>query len=162
MSNSASAPGIEDEHENVRGLPALFRLRSGGLHTGSRRGLLPSFKMLSFVCDYLEGAHPKILEGFLRPIWSIAGLWFRPVLNPRRRTGSRWLPEADIYFRRRHQTNSVIAGMLRGFEGVVAARTGHQCPRKRAVEYTGHKILSLPEQDNKMVREVRAFLETFS
>jgi threonine aldolase len=124
--------------------------------------------MLSFVCDYLEGAHPKILERLSEtnmeqlPGYGSDRYCESAKEKIRAATGC---PEADIYFLAGGtQTNStVIAGMLRGFEGVVAARTGHiNVHESGAVEYTGHKILPLPEQHGKMVpREVRAFLETF-
>jgi threonine aldolase len=124
--------------------------------------------MLSFVCDYLEGAHPKILERLsetnMEQLPGYGSDRYCESAKEKIRAAA-GCPEADIYFLAGGtQTNStVIAGMLRGFEGVVAARTGHiNVHESGAVEYTGHKILSLPEQDGKMVpREVRAFLETF-
>lgn len=45
----------------------------------------------------------------------------------------------------------VIAAMLRRYEGVVAAVTGHIHGHEAgAVEYTGHKVLALPQTDGKL------------
>ena len=62
-------------------------------------------------------------------------------------------PEADVFFvSGGTQANViVIAAMLRGYEGVVAAVTGHIHGHEAgAVEYTGHKVLALPQTDGKL------------
>ena len=75
------------------------------------------------------------------------------------------LPDADIYFLvGGTQTNqTVISSMLRPFEGVVAAQSGHVSVHEAgAVEVTGHKVLTVPEHDGKMTAsELKAFLETY-
>ena len=124
--------------------------------------------MLSFVCDYLEGAHPRILERLAETnMEQLPGYGSDRYCESAKEKirAAIGCPEADIYFLAGGtQTNStVIAGMLRGFEGVVAASTGHiNVHESGAIEYTGHKILPLPEHHGKLVPgEVRAFLETF-
>ena len=56
----------------------------------------------------------------------------------------------------------VIAAMLRRYEGVVAAVTGHIHGHEAgAVEYTGHKVLALPQTDGKLsAADLREYLET--
>ena len=53
--------------------------------------------------------------------------------------------------------------MLHPYEGVVAATTGHvNVHEAGAIEFTGHKVLTVPEHDGKMhADELRDFIETF-
>ena len=62
-------------------------------------------------------------------------------------------PEADVYFLiGGTQTNAtVIDTMLRPYEGVIAARTGHVSVHEAgAIEYGGHKVLELPSEEGKI------------
>jgi threonine aldolase len=62
-------------------------------------------------------------------------------------------PDADIYFLTGGtQTNAtVIDALLAPYEGVVAATTGHVSTHEAgAIEYTGHKVLELPQQNGKI------------
>ena len=62
------------------------------------------------------------------------------------------------------QTNStVIATLLRDYQGVIAVETGHIAVHEAgAVEYTGHKVLTLPAHEGKMrAQDLSAFLERF-
>ena len=74
-------------------------------------------------------------------------------------------PEAEIYFLvGGTQTNqTVIDSVLRSFEGVIAAETGHVSVHEAgAIEFTGHKVLTLPQHDGKLcARELEAYMETF-
>ena len=53
--------------------------------------------------------------------------------------------------------------MLRNYEGVVSAGTGHiNVHEAGAVEYTGHKVLPLPQHQGRIdAKELEAFLEAF-
>ena len=54
-------------------------------------------------------------------------------------------PEGDVYFLvGGTQTNAtVIASLLRRYEGVIAAATGHIAAHEAgAIEFTGHKVLT--------------------
>ena len=124
--------------------------------------------MISFENDYNRGAHPKVLEALCRT-------------NPEPCTGyggDRWCasaaekikaacecPEAEIFFLTGGtQTNStVISAMLRVYEGVVAASTGHIAVHEAgAVEGTAHKVLELPGKDGKIEADtLRTYLEAF-
>ena len=124
--------------------------------------------MLSFTCDYNEGAHPAILERLL-----VSNLEQEPgygadrfTLSARERIRKALgRPEADVFFLTGGtQTNAtVIAALLKGYEGAVAAETGHIAVHEAgAVEYTGHKVLTLPQHLGKMqAGELEAFLERF-
>ncbi len=107
--------------------------------------------MVSFESDYTKGAHPKILQrlaesnlvpmpGYgLDPYCESAKEKIRAACN---------CPEAEIYFLvGGTQANAVvISSLLRGYEGVVAAQTGHvNVHEAGAIEATGHKVLALPE-----------------
>ena len=62
------------------------------------------------------------------------------------------------------QTNAVvISSMLREYEGVIAAKTGHVSLHEAgAVEITGHKVLELSQVDGKLEAPViKQFLEQF-
>ena len=74
-------------------------------------------------------------------------------------------PGADVYLLTGGtQTNStIIATMLRDYQGVVAAQTGHIAVHEAgAVEYTGHKVLTLPQKEGKLsARDLKSCLEGF-
>ena len=124
--------------------------------------------MLSFTCDYNEGAHPAVLERLLA-----SNLEQEPGYGADRFTQSARerirkvldRPEADIYFLTGGtQTNAtVISAILKGFEGAVAAETGHIAVHEAgAVEFTGHKVLTVPQHGGKMdASELEAFLKGF-
>ena len=74
-------------------------------------------------------------------------------------------PEAEVYFLvGGTQTNAaVISSMLAPYEGVVAAQTGHVSIHEAgAIEYTGHKVLQLPEKDGKIdPADLQEYLQNF-
>lgn len=122
--------------------------------------------MISFTCDYSEGAHPKILERLAAtnleqlPGYGTDHYCERAKAKIRQACDA---PEAEIFFLvGGTQTNStVIAAMLRDYEGVVAAETSHIGVHEAgAVEYTGHKVLTIPGHQGKIdPDELQAYLE---
>ena len=74
-------------------------------------------------------------------------------------------PEADVQFiSGGTQSNAiVIASMLQRWQGVVAAATGHVAGHEAgAIEYTGHKVITLPQHNGKLdAAELRALVATF-
>lgn len=121
--------------------------------------------MISFTCDYSEGAHPKILERLLETnLEQLPGYGVDPYCESAKAKirAACETPEADIYFLvGGTQTNStVIAAMLRDYEGVVSAETGHIGVHEAgAVEYTGHKVLTIPGHQGKIdPDELKAYL----
>ena len=78
-------------------------------------------------------------------------------------------PEADVFFiSGGTQANSiVIASTLRRWEGVIAAATGHVAGHEAgAIEFTGHKVIGLPQKNGKLdaatVEDFCHFLDTIS
>ncbi len=73
-------------------------------------------------------------------------------------------PEADVQFiSGGTQSNAiVIASMLQRWQGVVAAATGHVAGHEAgAIEYTGHKVITLPQHNGKLdAAELRALAKT--
>ncbi len=124
--------------------------------------------MLYFENDYSEGAHEKILQRlFETNSEHLSGYGADPYCASAKEKirALCQCPEADIYFLSGGtQTNQiVICSMLRQFEGVIAASTGHiNSHEAGAIELTGHKVLSLPQKDGKIVpSSLRSFLKTF-
>lgn len=124
--------------------------------------------MLSFTCDYAEGAHPLILKSLTDSNLEQLPGYGSDVYCQRAKEKIRQAcacPDADIHFLvGGTQTNAtVIASLLRNYEGVVAAKTGHIGVHEAgAVEYTGHKVLPVPEHQGKIdPEELRSYLATF-
>ena len=121
--------------------------------------------MLLFRCDYAEGAHPEILRRLTETnIEQLDGYGSDPYTESAKRKilAACECPEGEVFLLvGGTQTNStVIAAMLQGYEGVVAAVTGHIGVHEAgAVEYTGHKVLTIPQHQGKMsVQELESFL----
>lgn len=124
--------------------------------------------MLSFECDYTEGAHETILARLLEtnmeqlPGYGSDHYCQQAKEKIRRACGC---PDAEIFFLTGGtQTNDVVIdSMLRTYEGVVAAQTGHiNAHEAGAIEHSGHKVLALPEHQGKMdAGELESLLEDF-
>ena len=124
--------------------------------------------MLYFENDYSEGAHPKILQRLMDTNMEHLSGYGSDRYTTLAKDKIRKLcncPEAEIYFlvggTLTNQT--VIDSVLRSFEGVIAAETGHVSVHEAgAIEFTGHKVLTLPQHDGKLcARELEAYMETF-
>ena len=124
--------------------------------------------MLYFESDYTEGAHPRVLarltETNMVTVKSYGADEFSAAAAEKIRTACR-APQADVTFLTGGtQTNlTVIAALLRAYEGVIAAETGHIAAHEAgAIEYTGHKVLTLPQHEGKLdAAEVAAFCRAF-
>ena len=124
--------------------------------------------MLYYLSDYTEGAHPRILERLQE-----TNLISQPGYGEDRFCASARekiraaceKPEADVYFLvGGTQCNAVtIASLLRRWEGVIAADTGHiNVHEAGAIEFTGHKVIALPQQGGKLAaRAVRDYCAAF-
>ena len=124
--------------------------------------------MLSFTCDYTQGAHPKILERLLATnMEQLPGYGSDRYCDSAKEKIRRacQCPDAEVWFLTGGtQTNAtVIDSMLQKYEGVVAAATGHiNVHESGAVEYTGHKVLALPAHEGKIRSdELETLLKTF-
>ena len=124
--------------------------------------------MISFESDYTTGAHPKVLERIcaanMENLEGYGGDRYCESARDKIRAAC-GCPQADVYFLvGGTQTNAVvISSMLRPYEGVIAAQTGHVSIHEAgAIEYTGHKVLELPHTDGKIVpQELEKYLEGF-
>ena len=124
--------------------------------------------MLSFQSDYIMGAHPEILKALERTNFiAEAGYGddqFCASAKEKIKAACS-CPEAEVWFLvGGTQTNAVvISTMLKRFEGVIAAETGHIGAHEAgAIEYTGHKVLTLPHHDGKIdADELGAYIKTF-
>ena len=124
--------------------------------------------MLSFACDYLEGCHPSILEALCRTnLEQLPGYGtdYYTLRAKEKIQAVCQCPEAEIYFLNGGtQTNQlVIDTMLAPYEGVVSAETGHvNVHEAGAIEFSGHKVLTLPAHQGKLdPEEVETLLHSF-
>ena len=124
--------------------------------------------MYRFNSDYLEGAHPNIIKrltetnliqtpGYgLDPICDSAKAKIRTACNA---------PDAKVYFMvGGTQTNyTVLDSILKRYEGVLSADTGHVAVHEAgAIEYSGHKVITVPECDGKVdYKRAKEYLESF-
>ncbi|MBO4455093.1 MAG: aminotransferase class V-fold PLP-dependent enzyme [Bacteroidales bacterium] len=123
---------------------------------------------VSFTCDYCEGAHPSILEALARTnLIQEQGYgedrFCRSAKEKIRAACG--CPAAEIFFLvGGTQANStIIDAMLRGYEGVIAVQTGHIAVHEAgAVEFSGHKVITLPQHFGKMdPEELESWLRGF-
>ena len=124
--------------------------------------------MVSFESDYIAGAHPKILERLaetnLEPLPGYGSDKYCASAKEKIKKACA-CPEAEVEFiAGGTQTNAiVISTMLRDHEGVVAAKTGHVSAHEAgAIEYTGHKVLELPQKEGKIAAgDLKKLIEGF-
>lgn len=124
--------------------------------------------MLYFSSDYMEGCHPNILRRLSEinmdknPGYGTDAICESAKNKIRAACGK---PDAEVSFLvGGTQTNAVvIKSMLRSYEGVVAAATGHVAVHEAgAIEAGGHKVLTLPEHNGKLdAAEVEEYIATF-
>ncbi len=109
--------------------------------------------MLYFSCDYAEGCHPQVLKALTDTnMVSTPGYGEDQYCESAKAKIREYIncPEADIYFLvGGTQTNQVVIdSMLSNYDGVVSADTGHvSCHEAGAIEYSGHKVLTIPSHD---------------
>ena len=105
--------------------------------------------MYQFQCDYNEGAHPRILERLLETnMEQTVGYGEDHYCAQARETIKSVLgrDDADVHFLvGGTQANAtVIASVLRPYQGVLSATTGHiNVHETGAIEHAGHKVLAL-------------------
>lgn len=124
--------------------------------------------MLYFTNDYSEGAHERILQRLLETnMEKLPGYGsdrYCESAKEKIREACK-CPQADIYFLEGGtQTNvTVIDAVLKPYEGVVAAVTGHISSHEAgAVEFTGHKVLEIGHNSGKLSADVlRDYLREF-
>lgn len=112
--------------------------------------------MVSFECDYNNGAHPKVLENLIKynqakpTPYGFDEFSERAKQRIKQACGA---PDAQVYFLTGGtQANATtIDSMLYQYEGVICVDSGHiNVHEAGAVEFTEHKIITLPGNNGKM------------
>ncbi len=124
--------------------------------------------MISFTCDYNEGAHPEILKKLTEtnfrqePGYGDDCFTQSAIEKIRKATGC---PHAHVTLLvGGTQTNAtVIDAVLPRYGAVIAVETGHIAVHESgAIEFCGHKVITLPAHKGKMdPAELKAYLEKF-
>ena len=112
--------------------------------------------MISFECDYNNGAHPKVLENLVRYNDAKPTPYGFDEFSERAKQRIReaiGMPDAQIFFLTGGtQTNATtIDSMLYQYEGVICVGSGHiNVHEAGAVEFTEHKIITITDNNGKM------------
>lgn len=124
--------------------------------------------MLSFESDYIIGAHEKVLMALCETNSEIMSGYGN---DPHTKRAAELIKSAcesensEVFFLTGGtQANAVIIStMLRNFEGVISAKTGHIALHEvGAIEFTGHKVIELDGVDGKLPASALAsYLESF-
>ncbi len=123
--------------------------------------------MVSFESDYIAGAHPRVMKRLIETNLEVLGGYGTDKYT---HSASEKICEecggnVDVCFLTGGtQTNAVvISSLLREYEGVVAAESGHiSLHEAGAVESTGHKVLTVKGEMGKIIPYVlKSYLESF-
>jgi len=124
--------------------------------------------MLSFECDYNNGAHPDVLRQIVVTNSEQTATYGFDRYSEQARRKIREAcecPTADIYFLGGGtQTNAtVIDALVRSFEAVVTVETGHIAVHEAgAVEHAGHKVVTLPSHAGRLsAADLRRFMQEY-
>lgn len=124
--------------------------------------------MRRFDCDYMAGAHPKVMEALLRTNMELTPGYGNDAYTAEAKRLIREaiaMPDAEVFFLvGGTQTNAVaIDGVLRHHEGVLAAESGHIAVHESgAIEASGHKVLTLLHVDGKVrADDVQRYIDDF-
>jgi len=123
---------------------------------------------LYFSSDYMEGCHPNILNRLVKTnMESTVGYGHDKYTEIAK---SKILKACDMadgevaFLVGGTQTNATIIDcVLKTFEGVLAANTGHIAVHESgAIEHTGHKVITIPHVDGKITaKQVSKYLKDF-
>ena len=112
--------------------------------------------MKRFESDYLEGAHPDVLRALIETNGVQTPGYGEDTYCEAARSLLRErcaLPEGEVHFLvgGTQVNRTVIAAILRAYQGVIAADTGHIAAHETgAIENSGHKVLTVPNMDGKL------------
>lgn len=112
--------------------------------------------MTYFTSDYVNGAAPEVLNHLLETnSKNLTGYgsddYCEIAISKIKKACNK--PDADVYFLTGGtQTNQiVISTVLKPFEGVIAANTGHVSGHEAgAIEFSGHKVLQISHKDGEL------------
>ena len=123
---------------------------------------------LSFASDYMEGAHPMIIQRLVQTNMEQTAGYGTDEYCERARSLIRKAcncPDAAVHFLiGGTQTNAtVIDALLNRYEGVIAAQTGHVAVHEAgAIEFGGHKVLPIAGDKGKIsTAAIRRYLQDF-
>ncbi len=124
--------------------------------------------MYRFNCDYLEGAHSKIMARLMETnMEQTAGYGADAYCDSAREKikAACGCADGDVYFFvGGTQTNSTVLDfLLNNHQGVIAAETGHISVHEAgAIEASGHKVITLPAENGKLMpKSAEKYLENF-
>ena len=124
--------------------------------------------MLYFVNDYSEGAHEKVLQHLIDTnMEQLTGYGMDHYCDDAKEKIKKACGCEDVevfLLTGGTQTNQIVIDtLLQPYEGVVAAQTGHVSTHEAgAIEFTGHKVLELPQTDGKIcAADLRELAERF-
>ncbi len=124
--------------------------------------------MITFDNDYSNGAHPLVLDNLVRHNNATPTAYGFDEFSERAKQRIReacGMPDAQIFFLTGGtQTNATtIDSMLYQYEGVICVETGHiNVHEAGAVEFTEHKIITLPSHQGKMdAKTLDKYLDDF-
>ena len=124
--------------------------------------------MLSFESDYILGAHEQVLEALIKTNKEVMSGYGNDIHTQNAKKlikNACESQDSEVFFLTGGtQANAVvISTMLKNFEGVVSAKTGHIALHEvGAIEYTGHKVIELEGFVGKLqVQTLKNYLEGF-
>ena len=124
--------------------------------------------MLYFINDYQEGAHPAVLERLAQTnLIPLSGYGTDEICQSAkaRIREACACHNADVFFLSggTQANRVVISSLLKQYEGVLAAATGHvSIHESGAIEASGHKVIELPSSEGKLdIRAAREFVSAF-
>lgn len=124
--------------------------------------------MISFESDYIEGALPEVLDALVKTnMEQLSGYGadkYTESAKEKIKQACKCLQAKIAFITGGTQTNQlVISTMLKQYEGVVAAQTGHVSTHEAgAIEYTGSKVIAISGHNGKMdAAELKQYLSDF-
>ena len=124
--------------------------------------------MLSFESDYILGAHEKVLEALIKTNNEVMSGYGNDIHTQNAKNLIKkacGTEGSEVFFLTGGtQANQVvISTMLKSFEAVISAQTGHIALHEvGAIEFTGHKVIELPQSKGKLdASAVNVYLEGF-
>ena len=131
-------------------------------------GNIQYYIMIYFDSDYMEGAHPAIMQRLMETnMEQTEGYGLDPYCDQAKETirAACGCNNAVIHFAvGGTQANAaVIDALLKGWQGVLSATTGHIAGHEAgAVEHCGHKIITLPHINGKLSADtVRQYISEY-
>lgn len=127
-----------------------------------------TYNKLSFACDYMEGAHPSIMTRLTDTnLLKTQGYGIDSFSESARNKirAACGCPNAEVHFLvGGTQTNAtVIDAVLKSYQGVIAANSGHISVHEAgAIEFGGHKVLTLPQKLGKITAtDIQALISDY-